>query len=113
MKLKFCAKNDLLVPVPGTTQYAGQTARFVNRETSVSVVDGQEVVSWPAVETPFEVEQNSDDGRRLSKIATRDGDLLPYDKATAEALGIGFAPIKFSSGAWVPAPVSATKKGDS
>ena len=113
MILKFCAKDDQLVVVPGTAQYAGQVARYVNRECKVDKDDaGAEVISWPATAEPYAVEAGSTDGRRLAKLTQRDGALLPFDKATADAIGVAFVPIKFTAGVWVTTP-AAPKKGDS
>lgn len=106
MILKFCAKGDLLVTVPGTTTFAGQVARYVNRRWD------EAKGGFPAQTEPFAVDSDSKDGRRLAKICRRDGDLLPYDKETADFLGLKFAPLKLTDGVWELAPVNA-KKGDS
>jgi hypothetical protein len=106
MQLKFVAKDDQMVMVPGTAQFAGQIARFVNREC---VVGKDETVSWPALAEPHEVDSDSKDGSRLAKIARRDGALLPYDKQTADAIGVPFVALKFTAGVWAPVPAKEGK----
>lgn len=105
MKIKLVAKDDQMVAVPGTAQFAGQVARFINREWD------EKLHAFPAVAEPFECDADSDDGRRLLKIARRDGALLPFDQATADVIGVPFVALKFNAGVWVTAPAS-TKKGD-
>lgn len=107
MILKFCPKDDQMVAVPGTAQYAGQVARFVGREWSESIH------GFPAASEPYECDSETDECRRLLKIARRDGALLPADQATADAIGVPFAPLKFKGGAWFAAPQTTSKKGDS
>lgn len=97
MILKFLAKDDLLVPVPGTSQFAGQVARYVGREWSDAIH------GFPAVAEPYCVEEDSEDGRRLLKLARRDRCLLPADPETATRLGVPFVKLTLESGAMVPA----------
>ena len=98
MKLKFYAKDDLMVAVPGTFQVAGQPARFAGRSPSVDA-DGN--VSFPATESGVEVDSQSELGRRYSKLARRDGALWAANKETADACGVPFVPVKFQDGVFV------------
>lgn len=103
MKLSFLAKDDLLVVEPGTAKYAGQQARYINR------VWDEARHGFPAVDTPFTCDSDSDDGRRLSKLARRDESLLPADVETAAFLGVDFVPMRLSNGVWVAAPPAKAK----
>lgn len=99
-----------MVAVPGTAQHAGQVARYVGREWS------EKLHGYPATGEPHEVDSESDEGRRLAKIARRDGAFHPFDQATADALGLKFEPITFSDGQWsvsVSKPTTNRKGVDS
>ena len=97
MMLKFLAKDDLLVPVPGTAQFAGQVARYVNREWS------EETQGFPATAEPYCVAEDSEDGRRLSKLARRDRCLLPADRDTAARIGAEYIQMTLDAGVWITA----------
>lgn len=85
-KLRFFAKADLLVTVPGTP-----TLKYVNRAS-----DGKN--AWPAVEQPFAVDPNTDAGRRLVKLTRRDQSLFPADQFTANACGVPYVRTRFVDG---------------
>jgi hypothetical protein len=86
----------------------GQAPRYVGRKH-----DPSGPTPFPAIEQVFSCASDSDAGRRLMKIAKRDGSLYAADEATAKACGIEFVRIEFKDGAWVeaskPAPKSAPK----
>lgn len=109
MKLRFLAKADLLVTEPGTTGYAGQVARYVNRAWD------EALQGFPAVAEPFACDSDSTDGRRLAKLLRRDACLLPADAETAAFCGVPFQAVTLIDGAWQPAPpvaAKSAKKGD-
>lgn len=107
MKLKFLAKDDQLVTEPGTTNLAGQVARYIGR------VWDDAIHGFPATQTPYECEADSPDGRRLTKLLRRDNCLIPADPATAAACGVEFVPHKFCNGVWEKSsPKPSAAKGD-
>jgi hypothetical protein len=98
------------VNVPNARPMPGQAPRYVGRKH-----DPAGPTPFPAVEQPFCCESDSDAGRRLMKLAKRDGSLYAADEATAKVCGIEFVRIEFKDGAWVEASKSAPKsapKGD-
>ena len=103
MKLKFLAKNDLLVTEPGTTAHAGQVARYINRAWD------EALQGFPAVADPFVCDADSADGRRLTKLLRRDACLLPGDAETAAFCGVPFVAQTLVEGVWRPAPAVAAK----
>lgn len=103
MKLRFIANGDQLVALPGSTQYAGQVARYYNRTWN------EKLHGFPALPAPFECDSESKDGARATKLAQRDGALLPFDQETADFLGVPFVPHTHKDGAWVPSVVSASQ----
>lgn len=75
MILRFDPVPGYEVPLPGYPVTVGQPLRLVTPGT--------------------ECDAASEVGRRLSKLAIRDGSVAPADKATADALGLPFeAPAK-------------------
>lgn len=95
-KLKFFAREDELVFVPYITVSPGAPERYVGRRFE------PRLRGYPATKAPFECEANSDTGRRLLLLATRDKSLFPADEDTAKACGLKKAPeLKYASGAWV------------
>lgn len=95
-QLKFFARDDQMVAVPGSYQFAGQVARYVGREWS------EELHGFPAVAAPFTCDENSDDGRRMVKLVRRDLALWPGDEYTASACGTQFVPVELKDGVMVP-----------
>lgn len=89
-KLRFYAKRDLLVTVPGSG-----TARYVNRTPKLLDNGG---AAWPAVEKPYAVEPNTDAGRRLALLCRRDDSLFPADEYTAKHCGVKFKNTRFVNG---------------
>lgn len=106
MQLRFLAKADLLVTEPGTTGYAGQVARYINR------VWDEAAQGYPAVAEPFVCACDSADGRRLAKLLRRDSCLLPADAETAAFCGVPFQATTLIDGVWQPVAVKSAKKGD-
>lgn len=100
MILKFYARDDLLVTEPGTTQYAGQLARYIGRSWDKTLY------GYPATKEPFCVDSNSPTGARLLKLMLREQSLWPADEATAAACGMSLTKLSFTSGVWLPAKAS-------
>lgn len=103
MKLKFCAKDPHLVTQPSYDASGirmplvqGQTMRYVNRALD------RESRQFRAQPEPFEVEVESPVGRRLVKLARRDGSLWPFDAETAAACGLSFVPVEHNGTGWQP-----------
>lgn len=106
MLLRFVAKADLLVTVPGQSVRTGQALRYVGRQYTPP---GDGVgASYPATEEPFAVEFGSAEGMRLAKLCRRDKSLYPFDAETAAACGVQYVPVQFSAGEWSPAPPAPT-----
>ncbi|HEX5076801.1 MAG TPA: hypothetical protein VFW03_26575 [Gemmatimonadaceae bacterium] len=116
MKLKFFARDDMLVTVPGSRPMRGQAPQYVGRRFIPG--DGKTSAQHPATETPYEADSETDEGRRLVQLTSRDSALWPADKATAEACGVEFVAIDVKDGVAVraSAPVaraSAAKRSES
>ena len=95
MKLSFYARGDLLVTVPGQAHARGQHLRRVGRTRTNEAVP-------PATKEPFEADSESDIGRRLIQLATREACLWAADKETAQAIGVPFVELDFVNNSWVP-----------
>ena len=101
-QLKFYARADLMVAVPGSTAFAGQVSRYLGRETKVeNAGTPEEVTSYPATREGFACDVDSPLGARAVKLTRRDGAFWPADSETAAACGVQFTPVEFKSGAWV------------
>lgn len=105
MQLKFFARGDLLVTVPGFSPVVGQAPAYVGRE--FKRIDG--VAVHPATRDPFTVDSDTPEGRRLVKLAKRDASLWPADKATAEHCGLPFVALAFDDGEWIPEPLNKAR----
>ena len=104
MKLKFYARGDALVTVPGVYPAIGQALPRVGRiqDPVQPLKVGESGLSrLKATKDPFEVDADSDAGRRLIKLVRRDQSLWPADKATAEACGVEFVELEFKDDEWV------------
>src|SRR5688572_8707692 len=86
MKLRFYAKDDQLVSVPGAQPAMGQPPRYVGRKLEVK--DG--VPGYPGTGEAFECDEDSATGRRLVKLVRRENSLTPADAYTAAACGLEF-----------------------
>lgn len=105
MILRFYAKGDALCPVPGQGVTHGAPLHYVGR----SPVTGDGVpTAYPATEKAFEVDSDTDAGRRLKLICWRDADIYPADKQTAEFCQVQFVDVVFADGVWTER--SNTKK---
>lgn len=111
MQLKFYAHSDQLVAVPGTSQYAGQVARYAGRSVEIKKEGGAEVVSFPATQEGVTVDSESPEAKRYTKLVRRDGALYPADAVTAAACGVPFVALEFADGVWLPKPEKAQKGG--
>ena len=106
MQLKFLARGDLLVTVPGFAPVVGQPLPRVGRDWA-----SRDAIP-PATKEPFVVDGDSAEGRRLKKLIQRDGSLWAADKATADECQVAFVDLDFKDGAWVPKAVSkSSNKG--
>jgi len=118
-KLRFYARDDLLVSVPGARPLKGQAPQYVGRKFIPG--DGKAAgAQHPASDTPFESDSDTDEGRRLVQLTSRDAALWPADKATADACGLEFVAVEVKDGVTVraasasPAPrVSASRRSES
>ena len=109
MQLSFYARDDLKVTEPGIRRMAGAPPRYVGREFVGPSATA--AAHHPATRTPFTCEQDSEDGRRLSKVCLRDGALWPANRETAAAVGVPFVDVEFAEGEWrAKAPPKSTAK---
>lgn len=107
MILRFYAKGDALCPVPGQAVSHGAPLHYVGR---VAVVSGNgDPTAYPATEQPYEVDSETDAGRRLKLICWRDRDLFPADKQTAECCQVPLVDIAFADGVWSEKPTKKAK----
>lgn len=92
MILRFYAKEDQLVHVPGFHPLPGQFHEFVGRRFDF------DKKSWPATSEPAQFDSESEPGRRLVALVRRDACLWPADEATAVACGVQFVAIEIKDG---------------
>lgn len=104
MKLSFRAREDLLVRVPGMPPAIGQASMYVGREFDAKTR------GYPASKQAYEVESDSDEGRRLIKLVRREGALWPADEQTAKACGVEFVSVEFKDGAYVARAARGVKE---
>ncbi len=102
--LKFYAKSNLLVRVPGATPLPGQPDLYVGRTFDPATR------GYPAVNQPYEVDENTDSGRRLIRLTTIDGSLYPADEYTASICGVPFVSVEFKDGVFVEKKKSTNKQ---
>lgn len=105
MQLKFHARGDLLVTVPGFAPVVGQPLPRVGRDWA-----SREAIP-PATKEPFVVDSDTAEGRRLKKLIQRDGSLWAADKATADECGVTFVELELKDGAWTPKVAKSSNKG--
>ena len=115
MQLKFYARGDLLVTLPGFAPIGGQPLLRVGRDfvRGVYVQDDptkSTPASYPATKEPFTVDSDSAPGRRLKKLIARDESLWAADKETAAECGVPFVELEFKDGSWVPKTAVSDKK---
>lgn len=106
MMLKFYAKGDGIVREPGVIEIIGTDPHYVGRK-KLALPNGR--FCYPAVEEPFEVDAETDAGRRLCEVTKRDGALWPADKATADACDVKYIPVEYDRGEWVPKKPASLK----
>lgn len=103
--IKFYAKPDNLVRVPGAQSRPGQPDMYVGRNFD------PERRGYFITEAGFETDENSDSGKRLLRLARLDKCLIPADKKTADLCGIEYTPVEFKSGIFVEIkPVNNNKQ---
>src|SRR6478609_1497795 len=99
MLLKFYARGDALVTVPGVQPQIGQSLPRVGRVASHEVNETLEPAHIAAGVTPgfkvpaatrepFTVDSESAAGQRLKKLARREPCLWPADEETAAECGV-------------------------
>lgn len=106
MILRFYAKGDALCPVPGQGAVHGAALNYVGRQQvprDALNSRGETVkqATYPATKEPFQVDSDSDAGRRLKLICFRDGDVFPADQTTADHCQVPFVDVEHTGGAWV------------
>lgn len=102
--LKFYAKSNELVRIPGAQPRPGQPDMYVGRRFD------PETRSYPAVESGYEVDENSPAGQRLIRLTQIDSSLIPADQKTADICGVAFVPVEFSAGAFVEKKAAKNSK---
>lgn len=95
MKLKFFAREDLLVRRAGVLPRVGEATRYYGRKFDAAMR------GYPATEEPFRVDADSDHGRKCARACKSESALWPADEATAQHCGVPFTPVEFVDGAWV------------
>jgi hypothetical protein len=103
MKLKFYAREDLLVREAGVGPVIGEAARYYGRTFDPATR------GFPAAREPFEVEAESEDGLKCAKQC-RKGALFAADKTTADAIGVEHIETEFNSGAHTAKKPAKAKK---
>ena len=86
MKLRFLAREDLLVRELGVHRYYGRTFDAATR-------------GWPATKEGAEFESGTPDAEKCAK-SCRKGELFAADEATAQAVGVGFVAHDFKDGVY-------------
>lgn len=114
MKLRFYAKADSLVPLPGQGIAHGAALGYVGRKQVMSEAvnskgDTVPQATFPATKEPFEIESESPGGRRLKLICWRDGDLYPADEATARECQVAPVDVEFKDGVWAEKAAKVSK----
>lgn len=104
MKLKFLAREDLLVREAGITPSIGEASRYYGRTFDPATR------GYPASKDPFEVDSESEDGLKCAKQC-RKGALFAADETSAAALGVGFVDHEFMDGAHVAKSKLPAKAG--
>ncbi len=82
--IKFYAKGDQLVRVPGAQARPGQPDMYVGRDFE------PESRGYRVNDTGYECDENSDAGKRLLRLTRLDNCLIPANKYTADLCGVEF-----------------------
>ena len=96
--IKFYAKGAELVRVPGAAPRPNQPDMYVGRYHDPTRR------AYPATPEPYEVDENTDAGRRLISLARVDNSLYAADENTAKICGIEFIDVEYKDGAFIPKP---------
>lgn len=102
--IKFYAKPDQLVKVPGSQPRPNQPDMYVGRAFDPARR------GYFITQEPYEVEEDSDAGRRLIRLTTIDNSLLPADEKTAALCGKEFVKVEFKDGAFVEKKTKSPEK---
>lgn len=102
--IKFYAKGNTLVRVPGAQPRPGQPDVYVGRTFD------SDSRGYPAVNEVFEIDEKSDSGKRLIRLVNVDKCLYPADKNTADLCGVEFIPVEFKSGVFVEKTKQSSKQ---
>jgi hypothetical protein len=92
MKLKFYAREDLLVREAGVAPRIGQAARYYGRTFDPATR------AYPATREAIEVEAGSEDGEKCARQCRKRA-LWAADSETAAAIGVEFVDTEFKDGA--------------
>jgi hypothetical protein len=103
MKLKFFAREDLLVAYPGIMPVVGQPRLYVGRQFDA------DAKTYPATAEGHTFDSDSPEGARVLMRAKRNPSLWPADKETAAACGVEFVPVEFKDGVFHPAQQASRK----
>jgi hypothetical protein len=98
VKLRFFAKDDLLVSVPGSRARQGMAPEYVGRKFVPGDPKLGTSAQHPASPEPYEVELNSEAGFRLVQLTRRDQCLWPADEETARECGAEFVKVEIKDG---------------
>jgi len=123
MKLRFYAKGDALLPVPGQGLIHGAVLNYVGRQqekrdTEFKDQQGNVIQqsAYPATQDAFECDSASEAAQLIKRdllVGSRMGDAPLYcaDTQTADFCGVSFVAVEFKDGAWAEKPekVKATK----
>ena len=103
MKLRFYAREDLLVREAGIAPRIGEAARYYGRTFDATTR------AYPASKDGFEVEAGSEDGDKCARQC-RKNSLFVANPETAAAIGVAFIETEFNGGAHAAKPIKATVK---
>lgn len=103
MILKFYAKEDQLVRVPDVQVLPNQPDMYVGRWFDKATR------GYPAIESGFEIDSDTESGRRLVRLTQIDRSLFPADEATAKHCGLSFVETEFRNGVFVEKSKSPKK----
>lgn len=101
--IKFYAKADQMVRVPGAQPRPGQADMYIGR------IFDPETRGYPAINSAFEVDEDSDAGKRLMRLTRVDDCLYAADKKTADLCGVEFKEVEFKSGMFLEKPKQSTR----
>jgi hypothetical protein len=95
MNLRFYAKGNKLVRIPGAQPLPKQPDMYVGRFFD------RPNRSYPASEQAYEIDSDTKDGQRLARLARLDKCLYPADKETAAHVGLPFVKVQLIDGSYV------------